>query len=189
MNDPAIQAVVREQQAAGGSWQTVIDALAVQDINISRWTAQRAWRIVADTLTVADKAEKVREYLDDRQVYAILDGEAKTHREKRTRGRARVVHSDMVQEQKAYEKELRETANAKTPFESTVKTSLELNKYAQFIEAVGDSDFLQPEAVVDELRSVIKQATIALEKLIPPPVDYEVIDGEAWQARSVRAIT
>jgi hypothetical protein len=79
----------------------------------------------------------VREYLADTAVYAILNAEVKSDRERRIRGRARVIHRELAAQQKAIRAELRAMQNAKSPFEAQVKAVLELNKAAQYVHAVG----------------------------------------------------
>lgn len=141
-------------------------------------------------LTVEQRAKKAREYLADRDVYAIVQQEAKTSKERRAQGRARVIHNGLNAEQKALETELREMQNAKSPFEATVKVALELNKAAQYVHAVGETidDLIQPEAVIDALHALADEITSTLQKTTNT-TGYDLIDAETWQPRPVRALT
>ena len=138
------------------------------------------------------RAEQVRKLLDDPEVRRILNEEAQTNKDRRAASKARVVHAELAAQQRELEKELRDMANAKTPFEATVKAVLDLNKAAQFVHAVGEcsGDLLQPEEVLDALDDLMTAIVAAREKYAPiTDTDHaDVIDGEAWQAQSRRAI-
>jgi hypothetical protein len=90
-------------------------------------------------LTVAERVEKVHRFLDDPEVYAVIEDEISQSREdRRARHRARIVHSELAARQKAIEAELREMREAKSPFEATVKAELDLLRAAQLAHAVGE---------------------------------------------------
>jgi hypothetical protein len=139
-------------------------------------------------LTVAARVEKVHRFLDDPEVYAVIEKEIAQSRENRKfRYRARIVHSELAARQKVVEAELREIREAKSPFEAAVKAELDLLRAAQLAHAVGElnADLPQQERLAEALRSLADEVAAALEKFAPD--DDEVIQGEAWQARSARA--
>jgi len=139
-------------------------------------------------LTVAARVEKVHRFLDDPDVYEVIEKEISQSREnRRVRHRARIVHSELAARQKAIEAELREMREAKSPFEATVKAELDLLRAAQLAHAVGEliSDLPQQERLAEALRSLAEEVSAALEKFASDD-NNEVIEGEAWQVRSAR---
>jgi hypothetical protein len=149
------------------------------------------WSRTTDNLTVDEKVEKVREFLADRDVYRRIEQWIATSKDRRMRGRARVIHAETDKLRKEAEADLREMQNAKSPFEAAVKAQLELLDAAQYAYAVGElfGDLPESERVIDALRRLQEAVAVALHKALPEPPEppAEVIDGEAWQARSARA--
>ena len=141
-------------------------------------------------LSVSERAEKVRKGLADPQVYALIESEmAQSRVERRTKHRARLVHSELAKRERSLEAELRQLREAKSPFEATVKAELDLNRAAQLVHAVGESidDLPQPErltAALVELGSEVSSVLSAQSSTSDHPV---IIDGEVWQDRPTRA--
>jgi hypothetical protein len=135
----------------------------------------------------------VHRFLDDPEVYAVIEEEiAQSRANRRIRHRARLVHSELAARQKAVEAELREMREAKSPFEATVKAELDLLRAAQLAHAVGEliADLPQQERLADALRSLAEEVSEALEKFAPRDdevIQDEVIQDEAWQVRSAQA--
>ncbi|MGV0788671.1 hypothetical protein ABQF33_17315 [Mycolicibacterium sp. XJ2] len=140
------------------------------------------------------RAELVRKILADDAVYALIETETKSARERRIRGRARVTHAELRAAEKALEAELREMRSAKSPFEAGIKATLELNRAAQYVHAVGktmdDMPTLSVEEIVDALKDLREQVTLVLAE----HDDAAQIDGsmvinseETWGEQSGRA--
>jgi hypothetical protein len=133
--------------------------------------------------TVGQRADDVRALLADPDVRAVIEAERHlSQEERRARSAARNWTSEMDAQAKALEAELREARNAKSPYEATVKATLDLHKAAQLADAVGMSmnDLEEPERLALALRTLIASATGALEKYED---EVNVVDGEAWEAR------
>jgi len=92
----------------------------------------------------------------------------------------------MAAKQKALEAELRDAKQAKSPYEATVKATLDMHRAAQLADGVGNmmDDLEQPERLVAALRTLIDSATTALEKYEAPFDHGLVIKGEVWRDRS-----
>ncbi|WP_157117494.1 hypothetical protein [Nocardia vaccinii] len=180
-------AYVRQQVKAG---KRVGREAVRKRFGVSREQIDKARKQVDEeiNLPVAERVKRVRTFLADPHVYKVIEQDIKTSQDRRLRARARVVHADLAKRQRDAEAELRELQNAKSPFEATVKAELELNKAAQFVHAVGESidDMPQPDRLADALRDLAEQVATVLEKL-EPPMEYEVIDSEAWPIRSTQA--
>ncbi|MFD9889714.1 hypothetical protein ACFWY9_10245 [Amycolatopsis sp. NPDC059027] len=161
-----------------------------------RQAAERAGKLPIDSkadqrLSVDQRAAKVRSFLSDPDVYAVIDREmAESRADRQVRHRARLVHVELAKRQRELENELRALREAKSPFEATVKAELDLNKAAQLVYAVGKTmhDLPSPErlvVVLDELRSEI-------DAVLKPRVEKSneapfVVDGQVRQDRPARA--
>lgn len=131
--------------------------------------------------TVGERADDVRALLADPDVRAVIDSERHlSQEERRARAAARNWSSEMDAQAKALESELRDARQAKSPYEATVKATLDLHRAAQLADAVGEvlRDLEQPERLAEALRILIASATAALEKYMSPD---NIIDGEAWE--------
>lgn len=136
--------------------------------------------------SVGEKADEVRMLLSDPAVAAVIEAEATMSKEERkARQAARNMASEMAAREKQLEAELKAAKSAKSSFEATVHSELELFRAAQLAEAVGSSitDLEQPERLAEALKTLISSATEALEKFVPVD-DPRVIDGEVWRDRS-----
>jgi len=144
------------------------------------------------SLSLEERAAKVRAGLADPDVYALIDNElAQGRTERQLRQRARQVHSEHTHRGRELEAELRELRAAKSPFEATVKAELEVNKAMQLVEAISQSldDLPQPDRLLDsltELNTIVAAVLLAQRggDETDPPI---VIEGEVWQTRPVRA--
>lgn len=180
---------LRERRAAGK--KTMLRHIAMERFGVSRELFDKAnERVKLEMDTPSVRAELVRKFLDDDEVYAILDVDVKTRREKQIRGRARVTHAGLVAEAKALDKEQRDRQNAHTPFEMSVKALQELNKAAQYVHSVGECIDTMPQRdrVIEALGRVDEELSVAFEKALPPQSRNETIDGEAWQTRPMRML-
>jgi len=141
------------------------------------------------------RAELVRKILADDAVYALIETETKSSRERRVRGRARVTHAELRAAEKNLESELREMQGAKSPFEAGVKAMLELNKAAQYVHAVGktmdDMPTVSAEDIIDALKDLREQVTLVLaEHNSPNQIEKSIVieSEETWGEQSGRAV-
>lgn len=137
--------------------------------------------------TVGQRADDARALLADPDVRAVIEGDRHlSHEERKARATARNYTSEMDAQAKILEAELREAKQAKSPYEATVKATLDMHKAAQMADAVGQliGDLEQPERLAEALRTLIASATAALENYEAPD-GGQVIEGEVWQDRSV----
>ncbi|WP_433055069.1 hypothetical protein [Dactylosporangium sp. CS-033363] len=138
-------------------------------------------------LTVAERAAKVRRFLADPEVYAVIDGElAQSRAERQLRSRVRLVHAELGKRERELEAELRSLREAKSPFEATVKAELDLNRAAQLVHAIGVTldDLPEPDRLLDALGD-LNAETIRVLAAKPTGDNNAVIDG-TWQDRSAR---
>lgn len=140
------------------------------------------------------KAQRVREFLADPEVYALIEAEmAQSRHDRKMRKQVRLVHSELAARQRDVEAELRAAREAKSPYEATVQAELDLLKAAQLVHAVGETlvELPQPErltAAVSELGEEVSNVLNQHADVQDASADADnVIDGEVWQARSARA--
>jgi hypothetical protein len=134
--------------------------------------------------SVGQRADDVRALLADPAVRAVIEAEQHlSASERKARAAARNYTSEMDAQAKALESELREARNAKSPYEATIKATLDLHRAAQLADAIGMSmnDLEAPERLAEALRNLIVAATGALETYED---EVSVVDGEAWEAGS-----
>lgn len=141
-------------------------------------------------LSVEDRAAKVRAFLADPDVYAVIEQDmARTRQERRVRHGARLVHEDLAKQEKQLQTELRERREAKSPLEATLKAQLDLLRAAQLVHAIGETLVELPEfsRLVDALAELREQVDRVLDQCEPQDDGVVVIDAEVWQDRTARA--
>ena len=146
-------------------------------------------------LTVAEKAAKVRSFLADPAVYAVIESEmANSRQERRDRSKAKVVHAELTAKVKAAEAWRQQERNAKSGAEATAKILIDLLQAAQLVHAVGESlDYLaEPERVLEALTDLAAETSRALMREIDEGLSRHdpnviVVENEMWQAPPARA--
>lgn len=141
-------------------------------------------------LSVEDRAAKVRAFLADPDVYAVIEQEmARTRQERRVRHGARLVHEDLAKQEKLLQTELRERREARSPLEATLKAQLDLLRAAQLVHAIGETLVDLPEftRLIDALAELREQVDRVLAQCAPHDDSVVVIDAEVWQDRTARA--
>lgn len=142
-------------------------------------------------LTVTQRAAKVRAFLADPDVFAVIDDELAQSRSKRKlRHNARLIHSELAKRQRELENELRTLREAKLPYEATVKAEIDLNRAAQLVHAVGKTivDLPNPERLISALDDLRVEIDIVLAPQMESSNDAPfVVDGQVRQDRPVRA--
>ena len=119
--------------------------------------------------SVEYRAELARRLMADEAVWVLVNQDVKSSREKRARGRARVVNNDLLANQRALEADLRDLKNADSPFVAGAKAARDLYEAGQLVFAVnGHLDDL-PDFSVDEvddaLRDLAKEVQQTLDKI------------------------
>lgn len=141
-------------------------------------------------LSVEDRAIKVRAFLKDPNVYALIERDvARTRQERRVRHGARVLHEDLAKQEKMLQAELRERREAKSPLEATLKAQVDLLRAAQLVHAIGETLIELPEVdrLIDALTELREQVDRVLDHCDAQDDDVVIIDAEAWQDRTARA--
>ncbi|WP_280250271.1 hypothetical protein [Nocardia abscessus] len=140
------------------------------------------------------RAELVNKILADDAVYRLIETDIKSSRERRIRGRARVTHAELRAAEKALVAEHRDLRNAKSPFEVGIKATLELNRAAQYVHAVGktmeDMHPVSAEEIINALKDLGEQVALVLAECTDAvQIERSVVINaeEARQEQSGRA--
>ncbi|GAA1817328.1 hypothetical protein HC028_21190 [Planosporangium flavigriseum] len=141
-------------------------------------------------LSVEERAAKVRAFLADPEVYALIEQEmTRSRADRKVRHGARLVHEELTKKEKAAQAELRERREAKSPLEATLKAQIDVLRAAQLVHAIRESlsDLPEPERLIDALTELDAQVAATLLRGQTTHENVVVIDAESWHDRTARA--
>jgi hypothetical protein len=141
-------------------------------------------------LSVEDRAAKVRDFLADPDVYSVIELDmSRSRQERRVRHGARLVHDDLAKQEKFVQAELRESREAKSALEATLKAQVDLLRAAQLVHAVGETLAELPEfdRLIGALSDLRDEVDRVLDECETTDDGVVIIDAEVWQDRPARA--
>lgn len=141
-------------------------------------------------LSVEDRAAKVRDFLADPDVYSVIEQDmARSRQERRVRHGARLIHDDLAKQEKLVQTELRESREAKSALEATLKAQVDLLRAAQLVHAIGETLAELPEfdRLIGALSDLRDEVDRVLDECESTDDSVVIIDAEVWQDRTARA--